>query len=363
MDAGATCSTHLGNGAHAVMRRHPNYVWDQLAEDRLAAGFIFDGHHLPPSVMRSVVRAKGVERSILVSDAVSVAGMVPGRYRLFDDIEVELRANGRLELTGTPLLAGATTAIPTCIANAVRYADVTLRDAVRMVTANPSRVLGLAPGAGHERLAAGMTADLSLFRVSPDGEIARSPRPWSPARSSTGREPEGRRPPVNGPPQRRWPPCALASAGRRVAWQTLAAVCPSGRRRTLRAPSCGWPPSWPAIAMVRRVARRAMAAATRPATLAAVPRRALGPARALTDDEHVSGRHPRCAPLRDGWPLRPRSPWSGAGARAGMSTSQRAPDIRGGECGVSGHLAWIRRSPGWRRPNARRVPTSDVTGQ
>jgi N-acetylglucosamine-6-phosphate deacetylase len=166
VDAGATCSTHLGNGAHAMIRRHPNYVWDQLADDRLVAGFIFDGHHLPPAVMRTVVRAKGVERTILVSDAVSVAGQAPGRYRLFDGTDVDLRPGGRLELAGTPLLAGATTALPTCVSNAVRHAGVTVRDAVRMVTANPSRILGLRSDAGHERLRVGMAAHLTLFRVS-----------------------------------------------------------------------------------------------------------------------------------------------------------------------------------------------------
>ncbi|HEX7448403.1 MAG TPA: N-acetylglucosamine-6-phosphate deacetylase, partial [Pirellulales bacterium] len=48
VDAGARLSTHLGNGAHRLLRRHPNYVWDQLAEDRLMASLIVDGHHLPP---------------------------------------------------------------------------------------------------------------------------------------------------------------------------------------------------------------------------------------------------------------------------------------------------------------------------
>ena len=106
VDAGARWSTHLGNGAHALIRRHPNYVWDQLAEDRLSAGFIFDGQHLPPAVMKSVVRAKGVERSVLVSDAVYVAGLRPGVYQLPDGAEVELDEAGRLSLRGTPYLAG-----------------------------------------------------------------------------------------------------------------------------------------------------------------------------------------------------------------------------------------------------------------
>lgn len=167
VDAGARWSTHLGNGAHAVMPRHPNYIWSQLAEDRLSAGFIFDGHHLPPEVMRTVVRAKGVERTVLVSDAVSMAGLPPGRYSLFDGGEVELLPNGRLELAGTPYLAGAATALPACVANAVRHAGVTLSEAVRMVTANPSRLLGLPLAAGHESLRVGTAANLTMVRQAP----------------------------------------------------------------------------------------------------------------------------------------------------------------------------------------------------
>jgi N-acetylglucosamine-6-phosphate deacetylase len=121
--------------------------------------------------MRSMVRAKGVERTYLVSDAVSVAGLAPGRYRLFDDIEVDLRPEGRLELAGTPLLAGAVTALPTCLRNAVRYADVSIADAVRMVTLNPSRLLRLGETAGHERLSAGMAANLTQFRLTATGEV------------------------------------------------------------------------------------------------------------------------------------------------------------------------------------------------
>jgi N-acetylglucosamine-6-phosphate deacetylase len=177
VDAGARWSTHLGNGAHAVIRRHPNYIWDQLAEDRLSAGFIFDGHHLPPAVMQTVLRAKGIERSILVSDAVSVAGLPPGRYQLFDGAEVELFASGRLALAGTPYLAGAVTALPTCLANAVRHADITLSDAVRMVTTNPSRLLGLPVAAGRESIRVGIAANLTMYRrsdVTGDVEVVRT---------------------------------------------------------------------------------------------------------------------------------------------------------------------------------------------
>ncbi|MDQ3870354.1 MAG: amidohydrolase family protein [Chloroflexota bacterium] len=169
VDAGATWSTHLGNGAHALIPRHPNYIWEQLAEDRLKAGFILDGHHLPPAVIRSVIRAKGVERSILVTDAIGVAGLPPGVYTSAVGGTVELAPSGRLTLQGTPYLAGSATTLPVCVGIAMRHAGVTLRDAIRMVTANPSRLLGLGQGAGHESVRAGMAANLTVFRAGADG--------------------------------------------------------------------------------------------------------------------------------------------------------------------------------------------------
>jgi N-acetylglucosamine-6-phosphate deacetylase len=80
--AGASVSTHLGNGAHMILPRHPNYIWEQLAEDRLMAGFIVDGIHLPACFLKVALRAKGVDRSFLVTDATAPAGCPPGRYRL-----------------------------------------------------------------------------------------------------------------------------------------------------------------------------------------------------------------------------------------------------------------------------------------
>ena len=116
--------------------------------------------------MQSMVRSKGVERTILVSDALSLAGLPPGDYRMFDGSEVTLQPSGRLELTGTPYLAGSAVGLPVCVANAIRHAGVTLRDAVRMVTANPSRLLRLPADAGRESLRIGATANLTQFRMA-----------------------------------------------------------------------------------------------------------------------------------------------------------------------------------------------------
>jgi N-acetylglucosamine-6-phosphate deacetylase len=80
VDAGATLSTHLGNGAHPIIRRHPNYIWEQLGESRLTASIITDGLHLPDSVIRSIVRAKSVPQTIITCDASGWAGCAPGAY-------------------------------------------------------------------------------------------------------------------------------------------------------------------------------------------------------------------------------------------------------------------------------------------
>src|SRR5437763_14022861 len=103
--AGATLSTHLGNGAHTLLRRHPNYIWDQLAEDRLMADFIVDGIHLDASFLKVALRAKGIGRSVLVTDAATPAGAAPGRYRM-GNLDVELSAEGRVVLAGEDRMAG-----------------------------------------------------------------------------------------------------------------------------------------------------------------------------------------------------------------------------------------------------------------
>ena len=76
--AGATLSTHLGNGIAGMLPRHPNPIWTQLADDRLTATFIADGHHLPADALKAMVRAKGIERSILISDAVGAGRHAAG---------------------------------------------------------------------------------------------------------------------------------------------------------------------------------------------------------------------------------------------------------------------------------------------
>jgi N-acetylglucosamine-6-phosphate deacetylase len=158
-DAGAVLSTHLGNGVAGDLPRHPNLLWAQLADDRLAASFIADGHHLPADTLRAMLRAKGTERCILISDSVALAGMLPGKYETSVGGAVELTCAGRIEIPGTRTLAGAALPLKTGIAAVARLRGFTLRDAIRMATENPGRFAG-----GRGLLRAGTDADLVQFR-------------------------------------------------------------------------------------------------------------------------------------------------------------------------------------------------------
>lgn len=160
-DAGATLCTHLGNGSHAILPRHPNYIWEQAANDRLWASFIADGHHLPPATLKCLVRAKTLERSILTSDAVSFAGLPPGSYRGWNGDGVDALPNGRVQLAGTPFLAGAGLPLIRGVENAVRFAGLSLAESVALATTQPAAFFGLPGGA---RLEAGSPANLLRAR-------------------------------------------------------------------------------------------------------------------------------------------------------------------------------------------------------
>jgi N-acetylglucosamine-6-phosphate deacetylase len=161
VNAGATLSTHLGNGAHAVLPRHPNYIWEQLGEPRLAACIISDGHHLPPSVVSSIVRAKTPRKTVITCDASGWAGCAPGVYENKLG-KVEVLDDGRIVPAGQrTLLAGSGSGTDVCVTNAVRFAGVSLREAIDMAGLFPSRLVGLPEIA----LRPGSRADLFLFRT------------------------------------------------------------------------------------------------------------------------------------------------------------------------------------------------------
>lgn len=160
VSAGATLSTHLGNAAHKTLPRW-NYLWDQLADNRLSASFIVDSFHLSKSFLNVALRAKGLERSILITDAVMPAGCTPGRYRL-GELDVELHADGSVRLTGGTRLAGSALTMNRAIQNVIQQAGLNLRDAVSLATRNPARLGRIS--SRQRGLMPGERADLVRFR-------------------------------------------------------------------------------------------------------------------------------------------------------------------------------------------------------
>jgi N-acetylglucosamine-6-phosphate deacetylase len=164
--AGACLSTHLGNGTHATLPRHDNYLWEQLAADGLWASLICDGHHLPPAVIKCILRVKTPSRSVLTCDASSLAGLQPGRYDEWGQ-ELEVLPDGRIVVPGTPFLAGSGVFTDACLGIAIRDGEVSLREALDMAGARPRSILGIEACP----LAVGAPADLVLFNWEPGGEV------------------------------------------------------------------------------------------------------------------------------------------------------------------------------------------------
>ncbi|HXW05406.1 MAG TPA: amidohydrolase family protein [Vicinamibacterales bacterium] len=146
ISAGASLATHLGNGCAAVLPRHPNVIWEQLASDALHMSLIVDGHHLPAATVKAMIRAKTPDRTILVSDAIAAAGCGPGAYHI-GGVAVDVSDTGRASLAGTPYLAGSTLTMPEAVSLTVGFTGLPLECVLRMATSQPAAYLGI-PTAG-----------------------------------------------------------------------------------------------------------------------------------------------------------------------------------------------------------------------
>jgi len=165
VDAGASFVTHLGNGCANMIHRHNNPLWPQLAEDRLTAGLITDGFHLNKAEVQTFYKVKGDDLTILVSDAVDLAGLPLGEYNRWGGI-VELTADV-VKFPAENVLAGAASPISKCVGNMMQFTGCSLESAINMSTRNPARLVGL-EDVGEIKV--GKRADLVLFALE-DSEI------------------------------------------------------------------------------------------------------------------------------------------------------------------------------------------------
>jgi N-acetylglucosamine-6-phosphate deacetylase len=162
--AGASVSTHLGHGLPALLSRHANPLWEQLARDELCASVIADGKHLTPAVLKCITRLKGLERLILTCDAGWCAGLPPGVYE-GESGSVAVQADGTLTVPGTPYLAGSGVFLDHCVNTLTASTRLTLEDVV-LTMMNGARAHFNRP---RPRLEVGSTAAWLVFTRS-DGE-------------------------------------------------------------------------------------------------------------------------------------------------------------------------------------------------
>jgi N-acetylglucosamine-6-phosphate deacetylase len=167
--AGARHATHTFNAMRPLDHREPGILGEALTSERLSADIIADGIHVAPEVVKLFLRAKGLERAVLITDATAAAGMPDGIYQL-GPIEVEVK-NGRCTVQGETgdKLAGSVLTMDRAVRNVTKFADWSLREAVRAATLNPAMAAGLP---SHGQITPG--AEANLVVLSADGEVRKT---------------------------------------------------------------------------------------------------------------------------------------------------------------------------------------------
>lgn len=141
VDVGANMATHLGNGCANEINRHDNPLWPQLSNDAITASIIVDGFHLRREEVRTFYKAKGVENTILVSDALDLAGLPPGEYTRGE--RTLLLTPDVVKLPKENVLAGAASPISKCVGVVMEYTQCGLKNAIQMASTNPAKLFSL----------------------------------------------------------------------------------------------------------------------------------------------------------------------------------------------------------------------------
>jgi N-acetylglucosamine-6-phosphate deacetylase len=155
---GLSHSAHTFNGMGGLHHREPGTVGAVLTCDEITTEVIADNIHIHPAVIKLLVRAKGVERMVLMTDAIRAAGMADGAYDLGGQVVTVKEGVARI---ATGSLAGSTLTMDKAVRNAIAAADLSLAEALQMASYNPARVIGMEEKKGS--LEPGKDADIVLL--------------------------------------------------------------------------------------------------------------------------------------------------------------------------------------------------------
>lgn len=166
-EAGVRLSTHLGNGLAQILPKFRNPLMAQLAEDRLTASVIADDIHIPRHVLQVILRAKGLARVVLVTDATAAAAAPPGLYG-FAGMTIEHAEDGSVRVPGARVLAGSGLRLDQAVRNLVAWQLASPEQAIALAADRPAALLAGAFAAHGIALPPGevaWTADLHPARV------------------------------------------------------------------------------------------------------------------------------------------------------------------------------------------------------
>ena len=159
IDAGATVATHLFNGMRPLHHREPGPIGTLLDDERVSVELICDLVHVHPSVVRLAARHAGLERTVLVTDAIAAAGVGDGVYDV-GGLAVTVK-DGVPTLAGGASLAGSTLTMDAAFRNLVRGCGLSVQEAVVATSTQPAELLGLSKVTGS--IGAGLAADLVIM--------------------------------------------------------------------------------------------------------------------------------------------------------------------------------------------------------
>jgi N-acetylglucosamine-6-phosphate deacetylase len=157
-DLGLSQATHTFNGMPALHHREPGPVGAVLTDPRIYAQIIADGVHLHPAIIRLIIHAKGMEKTILITDAIEAAGLADGEYNLGG---TAVHVQDGVARISSGSLAGSTLTLDQAVRNVMKFADLSLQDAVSMATSTPAVAMGWQTARGFIRV--GGDADLAVI--------------------------------------------------------------------------------------------------------------------------------------------------------------------------------------------------------
>jgi N-acetylglucosamine-6-phosphate deacetylase len=166
IEAGATCTTHIMN-AMKLQHMHDPAILTAVLETDVYAEMICDGFHLHPPIVRFLIKAKGRDRMIAVTDSIMAAGLPDGHYTLgVNEVIVE---GGDAKVIGTGMRAGSTLTMDRALRNIGEYTRLPLGQAARFLSENPAKMLGIFDRTGS--LETGKLADIVALDNAVEGSL------------------------------------------------------------------------------------------------------------------------------------------------------------------------------------------------